>query len=247
MYSGQTTGMEEPNPIVRKLTKLTVRLLTAIYVLSVTMILLMGGMILLVTAAERNHAADIVGQEGLASERAVPDSWAGSRMMIAAAGLLCLAVAQWGRAFLLKRERMWMGASSLVELGRNLQEKQGGRPAWLRRPGPFARTGPSHGFLRSLRLETGEEGADVDPEKRAAVWGAQHLISRIAAAHAFGIVVAQLLAVMGLLDRMVTGNLELMAGLLLAAAYLMIRNRPSRGAIEALLTPDPAQALGRTA
>ncbi len=257
MYSGQTGAMRETNPVIQKLTKLTTRLLTAIYILSVTMILLMGGMILVVSAAERNQAADTLAQEGLATERPLPESWAASRMVIAGAGVLCLLVAQWGRAFLLKRERMWMGTSSLVDLGRLIQEKRAGRASFLRWPGPRARTGSAHPFLRGLRLAAGEEDPDTDsnpnpdtdsdPDKRAAVWGAQHLISRIAAAHAFGIVIAQLLAVMGLLDLMLTGQHAIMAGLLLAAGYLLLHNRPSRASIEAMLTPDPSGALERSA
>ncbi len=154
--------------------------------------------------------------EGGAAPIELPDNWAEWEFLFVAVGLVCLYLTHRLGNILLNRNRLWRGTTTIWELAALLERKKS--PGGAGSPG---------------QVEDPSTGSRQQSLARAV----QHLLGRILTAHVFLWVLAELPALLGLVDRFLSGSWKIAAWLLLISALILLVPRPSRRRIEALLEP----------
>ncbi len=133
-------------------------------------------------------------------------------LLVAGAGCLLLAV-RIGQAWL-RPERLWAGAQSLEGLAAHLAQRGG-----------------------ASRAAGAPGGPGQEARQQALARAVQHLLGRIVMAHVVPWVIAEAPALLGLLDRFLSGSRSVWPVLMALCAAGLVLRRPARARLREVLDP----------
>ncbi len=201
------------------------RMLSLFYVGFFFFLILSAGAVFAVSMLEGGtpFAGDATGE--LAATRNVPFGWDQWRYALFGIAIACIYASRRITAHMLSRDRLWRGTHSLMELGAELKKQN-----------------PRFGGSK-----TRTHGAGLDAEQVGASYATQYLIVRLLTGHLFAWILAEIPLILGVMDRFLVGRSEVFYGMVLAAALIMVLNRPHPDRLRELLAPVLHGQLGRTA
>lgn len=210
------------NPAAKQLLSLATRTLWALYLTFWLPIVIYAG--ILIAASTISTPAPV---EGSAALQRLPQNWGEWQFLFAAAGLVCIYLTQRLGYVLLRSERFWQGARNLEELATLLDQKR-----------INSEQGPSQEMAANAGPEGGEPvAADEEKHHRSLTGAVQRLLGKLVMAHLILWLIAEVPAVLGLIDRFLSGGHQLFLGLIILSALALAGQRPSRGRIHEILRP----------
>jgi hypothetical protein len=198
----------QPHP-AEQLLALTVRTLYVLYAVFCFSVVVYAGIVLILTYG----SGTFLGTDASAKAGTDP-SWGPMQILLLIVGAGSLVLVAWiGRAWQ-RPERLWAGTQSLEALAAQLARRQAAR-----------------------RKDVAEPGTTEELRQRSLAGAVQHLLGRVVVAHLVPWVIAEVPAVLGLLDRFLNGSQSVWPVLMLLSAAGLLLSRPTRARLREILDP----------
>lgn len=212
-------------PAGERIFNISYRMLSLFYVGFFFFLILSAGAVFAVSMLEGGPpiAGDAQGEP--AATRDYPLGWDQWRYALFGIAIACIYASRRITAHMLHPDRLWRGTHSLVGLDAELKRQN----ARFRGSSPQV------------------SGAAGDAEQVGAARAMQYLIMRLLTGHLLAWILAEIPLILGVMDRFLVGRSEVFYGMVLAAALIMMLNRPHPDRLRELLAPLLEGQLGRTA